>query len=227
MFLQHFTVSCIFQWPHNGWWDNTDIKITWRTFIDKNFWKRQLDPRQQRWWWNTIQMAMLMCFFNERQCDSDCDKEDNDKEDADSGKSILCSSAITSWLKIFITTPVTKKTMGKTIRMIGRAICCWPVGQVDVSKVTTSWISVAVPETSKIVAKIQMFAELTFIKDHSSTKSPLRWWRRWWRRRCRWQEGRCWRHWSRFASLASFAALSRTPRIGKKHNHPWHQHHHH
>lgn len=34
---------------------------------------------------------MLMCFFNERQCDSDCDKEDNDKDDADSGKSILCS----------------------------------------------------------------------------------------------------------------------------------------
>ena len=75
-------------------------------------------------------MAMLMCFFNERQCDSDCDKEDNDKEDADSGKSILCSSAITSWLKIFITTPVTKKTMGKTIRMIGRTILLISVDQM-------------------------------------------------------------------------------------------------
>ena len=171
---------------------------------------------------------MLMCFFNERQCDSDCDKEDNDKEDADSGKDVLCSSALTSWLKIEQLPWQKDDGENNTDDWKDNIVDqCWPDGQVDVSKVTTSWISVAVPETSKIVAKIQMFAELTFIKDHSSTKSPLRWWRRWWRRRCRWQEGRCWRRWSRFASLASFAALSRTPRIGKKHNHPWHQHHHH
>ena len=39
-------------------------------------------------------------FSNERQCDSSCDKEDNDKDDADSREDVVCSSVITSWLKI-------------------------------------------------------------------------------------------------------------------------------
>ena len=68
-------------------------------------------------------------FFNERQCDSDCDKENNDKDAADSGKSILCSSAITSWLKIFITTPVTKKDDGENNTDDWKGdllLTCWP-----------------------------------------------------------------------------------------------------
>ena len=111
-------------------------------------------------------------FFNERQCDSDCDKEDNDKEDADSGKDVLCSSAITSWLKIE-QLPWQKRRWGKQYGWLEGQYCWsvltrWPSWCV---KMTTSSTSVAVPETTKIMTKtIWMFTELTFIKDHSLTK---------------------------------------------------------